>query len=95
MADESNPDESAIAEFHRAARRRKAVVFAVAGLVALVGGIGAIVLSVIAGGEIDTVTRTGPRYEARTILLGIALVAAGGWMCWNAFRLGSGRINDV
>lgn len=95
MAEGPNPDEAAIAEFHRAARKRKAVIFAVAGIVALLGGIGAIVLSIIAGGEIDTVTRTGPRYEARTILLGVALVAAGGWMCFTSYRIGSGKIDDI
>ena len=51
LADEPNPDEAAIAEFHRAARRRKAVIFAIAGVVALLGGLGAIVLSLIAGNE--------------------------------------------
>jgi Na+/phosphate symporter len=54
-----NPDEAAIAEFHRAARKRKALVF------------------------------------ARTIVIGIGLIAAGLWMIWNALRLGSGKINDV
>ena len=95
MAEQPNPDEEAIAEFHRAARRRKAVIFAIAGVVALLGGLGAIVLSIIAGSEIDTVTRSGPRYEARTILLGIALVAAGGWMCFTSYRIGSGKIDDI
>ena len=97
MADEPNPDEAAIAEFHRAARRRKAVIFAVAGVVALLGGLGAIVLSIIAGNETGdgAVPGNAGRYEARTILLGVALVVAGGWMCFTSYRIGSGKIDDV
>jgi hypothetical protein len=97
MADEPNPDDAAIAEFHRAARKRKALIFAVAGIVALLGGVGAIVLSIIAGGQVPdgAIEGSSSRYEARTIVLGIVLVVAGGWMCFTGYRIGSGQIDDI
>jgi hypothetical protein len=95
MADEPNPDEAAIAEFHRAARRRKAWIFAIAGIVALLGGIAAVLLTVLAGGEPDPMTGRTNGYEARTFILGAALIGAGAWMCFVAFRIGSGKIADI
>ena len=94
MAEEPNPDEAAIAEFHRAARKRKAVIFAIAGVVAIVGGIAAVLLTFLAGGEQDAMG-TSQRFEIRTLLLGGALIGAGGWMCFNAYRIGSGQIDDI
>ena len=91
MADEPNPDDAAIAEFHRAARRRKAVIFAVAGVVAFFGGLAAVVLSFMA----EDVGGSGGHFEGRTLLLGGVLMGSGAWAAWQAFRIGSGQINDI
>jgi len=95
MADEPNPDEAAIAEFHRAARRRKALIFAIAGVVAIAGGIAAVLLTIFAGGEPDPMTGRTNGYEVRSFILGAALIGAGGWMCFNSYRIGSGQIADI
>ena len=88
---EPNPDDAAIAEFHRAARRRKAIIFAVAGVVAFFGGLAAVVLSFMA----EDAAGGGGRIEGRTLILGGVLMGSGAWAAWQAFRIGSGQINDI
>ena len=91
MADEPNPDDAAIAEFHRAARKRKALIFAIAGVVAFFGGLAAVVISFMA----EDVSGGGGRFEARTLVLGGVLMGSGAWAAWQAYRIGSGQISDI
>lgn len=91
---EPNPDDAAIAEFHRAARKRKAWIFAIAGVVAFIGGLAAVVLTLVAGGDARE-GDAGAHYEIRTLVLGGALLGSGAWAAWQAWRIGSGQINDI
>lgn len=81
-----------IAEFHAAARRRKAIIYGVAAvlLIGLGGLILVIAFSAGAGEEV-----VGPRYSVRVIVGGAAMVLAGLSAAYNAYRIGSGQVNDV
>ena len=81
--------DAEIAEFHRAARRRKAWIFGIAGTLSIALGIA--ILAV-------WYSSIEPQYhygEGRVLFGGIAFVLSGLGMAWNAYRIGSGRINDV
>ncbi len=85
--------DAEIAEFHRAARKRKARVFAVAAVVSILIGVAAIIVSV-------TVTEpdapgVAKHYEIRTVLVGIGFVVFGVFSAVNAYRIGTGQIDDA
>jgi uncharacterized membrane protein HdeD (DUF308 family) len=88
--DPSN-DDAAIAEFHRAARKKKAVIFGVGGVLSLVFGVLALVLAF----SLDPPEGTTRRYEWRLVALGVALIIAGGSFGVASYRIGSGQIDDV
>ena len=80
-----------IAEFHAAARRRKAVIYGIAAVLLI--ALGAVVLVVAflgsEGGELHG------RFPVKVIAGGAALVFAGLAAAWAAFRIGTGQVNDV
>jgi len=80
-----------IEEFHRAARRRKAIIFAVSGVLMLALGVVLLVISFVAGGG-DEVRG---RYPIKVIVGGLAFVLGGISSGYNAYRVGSGQVNDV
>jgi hypothetical protein len=82
-----NIDE-AIAEFHRAARKKKAMVFGVAAVFAIAIGILVLVIGV-------TVEAPATRYEVKTLFLGGALVVAGLGAALSAYRLATGEVDDA
>ena len=81
-----------IAEFHNAARRRKAVIYAVAG--ALMIAVGAVIL-VVAFWAGDSSGLQSTRYPVKIIAAGGAFVVFGLTALYNAYRIGSGQVNDV
>lgn len=85
----SGNDDVAIAEFHAAARRHKARVYGIAGVVGILIGIAAIVVTFAADSAID-----GGRYERRVLVFGIGFVVAGCFGLFQAWRIGTGRAND-
>jgi hypothetical protein len=90
------PDVDAeIAAFHRAARKRKARVYGVAAAVLI--AVGAILLIVAFSAEPRSEVTAGieQRYELRAIVLGVAVVAAGAFSGYNAYRIGTGQVDDV
>ena len=92
-----DPDAAAIAEFHAAARRRNVRIFAIAGILCLAIGVGFVVVAVTAGETIDHRHYGWGRSEAnelKTIVGGIAFVAAGIGMLWNAYRIRRGAPLD-
>lgn len=93
---DANPDEAAIAEFHRAARRRNVRIYGIAALVCVAIGIAIIVVGVIAGdttdqGYVPSYSRARARSgEVRSIVYGLAFVVAGLGAAWRAIRIGRG-----
>jgi len=83
--------DAQIEEFHRAARRRKAIIFGISGVLMLALGAVLLVISFVAGGG-DEVRG---RYPIKVIVGGIAFVIGGLSSCYNAYRIGSGQVNDV
>lgn len=83
-------DDKAIAEFHAAARRSKARVYGIAGLVGIAIGIAAVVVT-FAAADMENGAR---RYEARILALGVAFVVLGLFGLFQAWRIGTGRAND-
>ena len=83
-------DEAEIAAFHRAARKRKAIIFAIAALVSF--AVGAIALAIALTAE--TPEGAG-RAEIRVLALAIVLMVAGVWCAVAAYRIGTGQIADV
>lgn len=90
---DANNDDAAIAEFHAAARRRQVRIFAIAAFLCVAIGIVILVVTFFAasGTRNNDVTRTGARFEGRTIVAGIAFVCAGIGMGWKAIRTARGE----
>ena len=84
---EPTNDDAAIREFHAAARRHKAKVYGVAGLVAIAIGIVATIVTFASSGE-------GGRLEVRVLAFGLGFVGVGLFFLVQAWRIGSGRAND-
>jgi O-antigen/teichoic acid export membrane protein len=86
-----------IAEFHAAARKRKAVIFGVSGVLMLAIGIAVLLMTflVTGGGDEDSGVSFSVRYPVKVIVVGIAFVLGGLTSCYNAYRVGSGQVNDV
>ena len=80
-----------IEAFHAAARRRKAIIYAVAAvlLIALGGVVLVVAFMGIDSGEV------GGRVPVKVIAGGAGLVFAGLAAAWSAFRIGTGMVNDV
>ncbi len=81
-----------IAEFHRAGRRRKAWIFGISGVLMVALGVVLLVVSFTVGGD-DEVNRG--RYPVKVIVGGVAFLFGGLSSCYNAYRVGSGQVNDV
>lgn len=77
-----------IAEFHAAARRRKAMVYAVAAVVL-------IALGVVVGIITFMAYEGGDPVPVKAIAGGAVLVVAGLSAAWGAYLLATGRINDI
>jgi hypothetical protein len=90
MTTEPN-DDAAIAEFHAAARRHKAKVYGVAGILGILIGIAAVVVTFVAAESIDG---QGTRYEIRILAFGLGFIAMGCFGLFQAWRIGTGRAND-
>ena len=86
-----NNDDAAIAEFHAAARRSKARVYGIAGLIGILLGIAAIVVTFVAAESMDG---GGHRYEIRILAFGIGFVDMCLFGLFQAWRIGTGRSND-
>ena len=84
-------DDAAIAEFHAAARRSKARVYGIAGLIGIALGVAAIVVTFVAAEATDGGRR---RYEIRIAAFGVAFVVLGIFGLFQAWRIGTGRAND-
>ena len=80
--------DAAIAEFHRAARRKKAMVFGVAAVCAIAIGVLLLVIGVF-------VEAPAARYEVKTLFLGGALVVVGLGAALSAYRLATGQVDDA
>jgi hypothetical protein len=91
MDAQPNNDDAAIAEFHASARRGKARVYGVAGVLGIVLGIAAIVVTFAAS---DAMRGGGTRYEIRIAAVGVAFVLLGLFALFQAWRIGTGRAND-
>jgi uncharacterized membrane protein HdeD (DUF308 family) len=91
MSTEISSEEAAIAEFSRAERRRKARVYCVGGIVALLLGVAAIVVAFAA---IDPETQVR-RFEVKALVAGVVLVLTGGSFLSAAWKIGTGRVLDV
>jgi len=87
-----NDIDQQIAEFHRAGRRRKAWIFGISGVLMLALGIVLLVASFAVGGDEDV---NRGRYPVKIIVGGLAFVFGGLSSCYNAYRVGSGQVNDV
>jgi len=83
-------DEAEIAAFHRAARKRKAVIFAIASVVSFAVGVMALLVAFTAEAPDGSA-----RYEVRVMVLGGILIAAAVWAAVAAYRIGTGQIADV
>lgn len=81
-----------IAEFHAAGRRRKAWIFGISGVLMLVLGIGILVFCFTISGEDEI---GSGRFPVKVLVGGIAFVVGGLSSCYNAYRVGSGQVNDV
>ena len=81
-----------IAEFHEAARRRKAWIFAISGVLMLAIGVGLLIVCFTVSSEQDF---GRVRYPVKIIVVGVAFVVGGLSSCYNAYRVGSGQVNDV
>ncbi len=84
-------DDAAIAEFHAAARRSKARVYAIAGILGILIGIVAIIVTFAAA---EATAMGGSRYEFRILAFGFGFVGAGLFGLFQAWRIGTGRAND-
>jgi hypothetical protein len=78
----------AIEEFHRAARKKKAVVFGVASVFAV--AIGVVVMLI---GFYAEVPRVG--YEIRAVVAGGILAVAGLGAAVSCYRLATGQVDDA
>jgi O-antigen/teichoic acid export membrane protein len=87
-----NDIDQQIAEFHAAGRKRKAWIFGISGALMLALGIVLLVVCFTLGGE-DELGRS--RYPIKIIIGGIAFVLGGISSLYNAYRVGSGQVNDV
>lgn len=83
-------DDAAIAEFHAAARRHKAKVYGIAGIIGILIGIAAVVVTFVAAEQIEGSTR----YELRILAFGLAFIAMGFFGLFQAWRIGTGRAAD-
>ncbi|MDB4956208.1 MAG: hypothetical protein JWO36_3777 [Myxococcales bacterium] len=87
---EPTNDDAAIAEFHNAARKRKAVIFAVAAVLTILAGAAALLVAFTATPE------AGPaRGEIRVILLGGAMIVAGIASAITSYKIATGKILDL
>ncbi len=83
-------DDAAIAEFHAAARRGKAKVYGIAGILGILIGIAAVIVT-FAAADMENGAR---RYEIRILAVGVAFVVMGLFAVFQAWRIGTGRAND-
>lgn len=81
-------EDPAIAEFHRAARRKKAWVFGVAAAFCLAIGIVVVVIGVYAGAP-------AVGFEVRAVVAGVVLIVAGLGAALSSFRLATGQVDDA
>jgi hypothetical protein len=82
--------DRAIEEFHRAARKRKAVIFAVAAVICLATGIGAVAIALTSDGD-----PAGGRFRLKALVVAGGLIVAGVFSAVAAYRIGSGQIDDI
>ncbi|HZJ67771.1 MAG TPA: hypothetical protein VFD36_29910 [Kofleriaceae bacterium] len=81
-------EDPAIAEFHRAARRKKAWVFGVAAAFCLAIGITVVVIGVYAGAPDGAI-------EGRAVVAGVVLIVAGLGAARSSYRLATGQVDDA
>jgi len=81
-------EDPAIAEFHRAARMKKAWVFGVAAAFCLAVGIVVVVVGF-------TVGAPAVGYEIRAVVAGAVLIVAGLGAALSSFRLATGQVDDA
>ena len=86
-----NDIDTQIDEFHRAGRRRKAWIFGISGVL-MRARRRAPARVVHAGGDEDV---NQGRYPVKVIVGGVAFLVGGLSSCYNAYRVGSGQVNDV
>ncbi|MGE0397167.1 MAG: hypothetical protein AB7T06_10640 [Kofleriaceae bacterium] len=91
MTSENN-DDAAIAEFHAAARRHKAKVYGIAGIIGIAIGIAAVIVTFAASETLAD--GGGRRYEVRILAVGLAFVVMGLFGLFQAWRIGTGRAAD-
>jgi hypothetical protein len=80
--------DAAIAEFHRAARKKKATVFGVASVFAIAIG----VIVVLIGFSVEA---PAAPYEIRAVFAGGILIVAGLGAAVSAYRLATGQVDDA
>jgi hypothetical protein len=83
-------DDAAIAEFHAAARRHKAKVYGIAGIIAILIGIAAAIVTFTAA----DLENGAHRYELRILAVGLAFIVGGAFALFQAWRIGTGRAAD-
>jgi multisubunit Na+/H+ antiporter MnhB subunit len=91
MESGSNMDAQ-IEAFHRAERKRKAMIYGIAGVIGVAVGAITLAIALLAPYEPGDGTRV---YSGKVIVLGIAMVLAGIGGLYNAYRIGSGQVADV
>ena len=84
--------DAQIEAFTRAERKRKARIYAIAGIFAIAVGAITLAISLFAPYEPGDGTRV---YNGKVILLGATMVLAGIGGLYNAYRIGSGQVADV
>lgn len=84
--------DTQVDEFHRAGRRRKAWIFGISGALMLALGVVLLLVSFTVGGDEDV---NQGRYPVKVIVGGVAFLVGGLSSCYNAYRVGSGQVNDV
>ncbi|MBA3457933.1 MAG: hypothetical protein H0T42_32925 [Deltaproteobacteria bacterium] len=83
-----------IEEFHRAGRRRKAIIYGISGGLMLALGAVILIISFTAGAG-DGEDEYGGGFPVKVLVGGIAFLVGGLGSCYNAYRIGSGQVNDV
>jgi uncharacterized membrane protein HdeD (DUF308 family) len=81
--------DAEIEAFHRAARRRKAVIFGISGAAMIALGVIALIVTFVGA------PATASGVSVRLVIAGIAFIIAGVVSAVNAYRIGSGQIADV
>lgn len=90
IADQPNPDEAAIEEFHHAARRRNVRVFAIASAICLLIGVAIVIVTFAADAATDEHTHATRRFEIRTLIYAAGFLVAGFGLGANAWRVHKG-----